>query len=156
MQSQEAAPLPLLSSLVAGCAGFYAGEHHSVVRGCTRAVSGGGASAVAPLARRGLRWLLRWRAPRCGARLYLCSLRRRRLCCCPGSLVAGCAGSYAGAHHSVVRGCTCAVSGGGASAVALLARRGLRWLLRWRAPQCGARLHPCSLGRRRLCRRSAR
>ena len=31
----------------------------------------------------------------------------------------------------------CAVSGGGALAVALLSRRGLRWLLRWRAPQLG-------------------
>ena len=52
----------------------------------------------------------------------------------PCSLVAGCAGSYAGAHLCKVRGCTCAVLGGGALAVAVLARRGMRWLLRWRAP----------------------
>eukprot|EP00964_Phaeocystis_antarctica_P149559 scaffold116732_cov33-Phaeocystis_antarctica.AAC.1 len=63
VQSRAAAPQPLLSSLVAGCAGFYAGAYHSVVRGCTRAVSGGGASAVTLLARRGLRRLLGWRAP---------------------------------------------------------------------------------------------
>ena len=42
------------------------------------------------------------------------------------------------------------------SAAALLARRGLRWLLRYRAPRCGARLHPCSLGRRCLGRHPAR
>ena len=144
--------LPAPCSLVAGCAGSYAGAHHGVVRGCICAVSGGGASArrparssrVAPaptlvrttvwceaaplqsqaavllplalLALRGLRRLLRWCASRCGARLHLCSLRRRCFCPLPCSLVAGCAGSYAGAHHGVVRGCTCAVSGGGASA----------------------------------------
>jgi hypothetical protein len=68
---------------------------------------------LALLARRGLRRLLRWRAPRCGARLHLCSLGRRCFCPSPCSLVAGCAGSYAGARHGVVRGCTCAVSGGG-------------------------------------------
>ena len=227
MRSRAAVPRPSPCLLFAGRAGFYAGAHHGGVRGCTCAVSGGGAftvalarssrAALAPtlarttvwceaapvqsraaaplplpwLARRGLRWLLRWRAPQCGARLHLCRLRRRRLfrrlahssraalasrlarttvwceaapvqsrAAAPrplfSSLVAGCAGSYAGAHHSVVRGCTCAVSGGDAFAAAPLARRGLRWLLRWRAPRCGARLHPCSLRRRRLGRRFAR
>ena len=191
MKSRAAAPQPLLSSLVAGPAGFYADAHHSVVRGCTRAASGGGASAVV-LARS-------WRAtlastlrtPQCGARLHLCSLGRRRLGCrparssrallaptltrttvwrkaapvrsqaaaplpSPSSRFAGRAGFCAGVHHGVVRGCTRAASGGGASAVAQLARRGLRWLLRWRAPQCGARLHPCSRRGRRLCRHTAR
>ena len=109
--------------------------------------------AVAMLARREPRWLLRWRAPRCGARRHLCSLRWRRLrrhlahssraalasmlarttVWCeaapvqpqaaappplPSSLVAGRAGFYAIAHHGVVRGCTRAASGGGASTVA--------------------------------------
>eukprot|EP00964_Phaeocystis_antarctica_P120433 scaffold84181_cov39-Phaeocystis_antarctica.AAC.1 len=46
-QPQAAAPPPLPSSLVAGRAGFHAGAHHGVVHGCTRAASGGGASAVA-------------------------------------------------------------------------------------------------------------
>ena len=134
MQPQAAAPRLSLRSLVAGCAGFHAGAHHGVVRGCTRAVSGGGAAAVALLAHRGLRWLLRWRAPRCKW-LHPCSLRRRSCCRHPGSLVASCAGFYAGAHHGVVRGCTRAASGGGAPAVALLARRELRWLPCWCAPR---------------------
>ena len=170
MQSQEAALLrPSPGSLVAGCAGSHAGVHLCRVRGSTCAVSGGGALAVALFARRGRRWLLRWRAPLQGARLHVCSLRRRRpgrrvarssraalaptlartsvkceaarvqsqaeaLWSSPCSLVAGCAGSPAGAHLGEVRGCTCAVTGGGALAVALFARRGLRWLRRWRAP----------------------
>eukprot|EP00964_Phaeocystis_antarctica_P161293 scaffold133301_cov72-Phaeocystis_antarctica.AAC.6 len=33
----------------------------------------------------------------------------------------------------------CAATGGGGSAVAALARGGLRWLPRWRTPRCGAR-----------------
>ena len=91
-----------------------------------------------------------WKA-KLGARLHVRSLEGRRSsrrpcsivagCASPAalwpspcSLVAGCAGSYAGAHLGRVRGCTCAVSGEGALAVALLARRRLRWLLRWRAP----------------------
>ena len=37
----------------------------------------------------------------------------------PRSLVAGCAGFYADAHHGVVSGCTRAASGGGAAAVTL-------------------------------------
>jgi len=48
----------------------------------------------------------------------------------PCSLDAGCAGFYAGARHGVARGGTCAASGGGSWAVTLLARCGLRWLLR--------------------------
>ena len=74
----------------------------------------------------------------------------------PCSLDAGCAGFYAGARHGVARGGTCAASGGGSWAVALLARRGLRWLLRWRAPRCGERRHVCCLGWRQLSRRPAR
>jgi hypothetical protein len=155
--------------------------------GGTCAGSGGGGLAVAALARRGLRRLLRWRASRCGARRHVCRLGRRRLgrCCArsaraaPASTLArvtvwreaarvppqavtawlllrslgpGCAGSYAGARHGVPRGGTCAGSGGGGLAVAALARRGLRRLLRWRASRCGARRHVCRLGRRRLGR----
>ena len=64
----------------------------------------------------------------------------------PGSLVAGCAGSYAGAHHGVVRGCTCVQSQAAVLLpLALLARRGLRRLLRCRAPRCGVRLHLCAV-----------
>ena len=104
----EAAPLCSLRrrcfclspcSLVAGCAGSYAGVHQGLW--CEVAPVQSHAAALWPS---------------------------------PCSLVAGCAGSYAGAHLGEVRGCTCAVSGGGALAFALLARRGLRWLLRWRAP----------------------
>jgi hypothetical protein len=76
-----------------------------------------------------------------------------------GTLDAGYAGSYAGARHGVARGGTCAASGGGGLAVAALAERGPRWLLRWRASRCGARRHVCRLGQLRLgrcCARSAR
>jgi hypothetical protein len=55
---------PLLRSLDAGCAGFYAGARHGVARGGTCAAPGGGGLAVAALARRGLRRLLSWRASR--------------------------------------------------------------------------------------------
>ena len=72
------------------------------------------------------------------------------------SLDAGCAGFYTGARHGVARGGTCAASGGGSWAVALLARCGLRWLLRWRAPRCGERRHVCCLGWRQLSRHPAR
>jgi hypothetical protein len=72
---------PSLRSLGAGAAGFYAGARHGVARGGTCAASGGGGLAVAALARRGLRRLLRWRASRCGARRHVCRLRRRRLGC---------------------------------------------------------------------------
>ena len=41
---------------------------------------------------------------------------------------------------------TCVVSGGGALAVALLARRGLRWLLRWRAPRSDRSRHTTHCG----------
>jgi len=75
---QAAAAWPLLRSLGAGCAGFYAGARHGVARGGTRAASGGGL-AVAALTRRGLRRLLPWRASRCGAGQHVCCLRRRRL-----------------------------------------------------------------------------
>jgi hypothetical protein len=67
---------PLLRSLDAGCAGSYAGARHGVARGGTCAASGGDSLAVAALARRGLRRLLRWRASRCGARGHVCRLRR--------------------------------------------------------------------------------
>ena len=50
-----------------------------------------------------------------------------------------CAGFYAGARHGLARGGACDDEGGGCLAVTVLARRGLRWLLRWRAPRCGAR-----------------
>merc|ERR1711956_37439 len=161
---RAAAAWPSLCSLDAGCVGFYAGGRHGVARGGTCAASGGGGLAVAVLALRGLRWLLRWRTPRCGARRHMCCLGRRligrrrvrstraalastladatvwreaahvlpraaaawpSLC----SLDAGCAGFYAGGRHGVARGGTCAASGGGCLAVAVLARRGLRWLL---------------------------
>jgi len=137
------------------------------------------------LARCGMRWLLRWRAPRCGERRHMCCLGWRQLDCCharlmraalastlacatvwrgaarvlprvaaagllPCSLDAGCAGFYAGARHGVARGGTCAASGGGSWAAAMLARCGLRWLLRWRAPWCGAGQHMCCLGWRQL------
>ena len=74
----------------------------------------------------------------------------------PCSLDAGCADFYAGARHGVARGGTCAASGGGSWAAALLARCGLRWLLRWRAPRCGEGRHVCCLGWRQLSRRPAR
>jgi len=188
---QAAAAWPPLRSLGAGCAGFYAGARHGVAQGGTCAGSGGSGLAVAALAWRGLRRLLRWRASRCGARRHMCCLSRRRLgrrCACSTraapastlarvtvwrraarvppqvaaawpllrSLDAGCAGFYAGARHGVARGGTCAASGGGGLAVAALARRGLRRLLRWRASRCGARRHMCCLSRRRLGRRCAR
>jgi len=89
----------------------------------------------------------------------MCRLRRRRLGHC-------CARSTRTAPASLLvrvtvwrEGGTCAGSGGGGLAVAALARRGLRRLLRWRASRCGARRHVCRLGRRRLgrcCARSAR
>ena len=59
---QAAAAWPSLRSLDAGSAGFYAGTRHGVARGGTCAASGSGGFAVAALARRGLRWLLGWRA----------------------------------------------------------------------------------------------
>ena len=64
VRSRAAAPWPSPCPLVAGCAGSYAGAHLGEVRGCTRAVSGGGALADALLARRWLRWPPRWRALR--------------------------------------------------------------------------------------------
>ena len=50
--------MPLLRSLDAGCAFFYAGARHIVARGGTCAATGGGGLAVAALARRGQRQLL--------------------------------------------------------------------------------------------------
>jgi len=50
---QAAAAWPLLRSLDAGCAGFYAGARHGVARGGTCAASGRGGLAVAALTRRG-------------------------------------------------------------------------------------------------------
>jgi hypothetical protein len=67
----------------ADCAGFYAGARHGVARGGTCAASGGGSWTAALLARCGLRWLLRWRAPRCGEGWHMCCLRWRQLSCCP-------------------------------------------------------------------------
>jgi len=185
-----AAAGPSPCSLDAGCAGFYAGARHGVARGGTCTASGGGSWAVALLARCGLRWLLRWRAPRCGERWHMCCLGWRQLSCCPAcsmraalastlaratvwreaahvlprvaaaellpcSLDASCAGFYAGARHGVARGGTCAASGSGSWAVALLARCGLRWLLRWRAPRCGEGRHMYCHGWRQLGRRPA-
>jgi hypothetical protein len=74
---------PLLHSLGAGCADFYAGARHGVARGGTCAASDGGGLAVVALARRGRRRLLRWRASRCGAGQHVCRLRRWWLgrCC---------------------------------------------------------------------------
>ena len=70
---EAAAAGPPSCSLDAGCsAGFYAGARHLVARG-------GGCGAAVVLARRGLqRWLLRWRAPPCGARRRLRGRRRAR------------------------------------------------------------------------------
>ena len=78
---QAAVAWPLLRLLSAGCASFYAGARHGVARGGTCAASGGGGLAVAALARRGLRQLLRWRASRCCAGQHMCCLRRWRLGC---------------------------------------------------------------------------
>jgi len=78
---QAVAAWPSLRSRDAGCAFFYAGARHAVARGGTCVDSGGGGLAVAAPARRGLRWLLRWRASRCGARRHVCRLRRRWLGC---------------------------------------------------------------------------
>jgi len=178
---QAATAWPPLRSLDAGCAGFYAGARHGVARGGTCAAAGGGGLAVAALARRGLRRLLRWRASRCGARWHVCRLRRRRLgrrCprsarAAPASTLArvtvwreaarvppqAAAAFYAGARHGVARGGTCAASGSDGLADAALARCGLRRLLCWRASRRGARQHTCCLRRRRLgrcCDRSTR
>jgi len=76
---QAAAAWPSLRPLGAGCAGSYAGARHGVARGGTCAATGGGGLAVAALARRRLRRLLRWRTSRCGARRHVCRHRRRRL-----------------------------------------------------------------------------
>ena len=83
MPPQAAAAWPLLRSLRAGCASLYAGARHGVARGGTCAALGGESFAVAALAWRGLRRLLRWRASRCGAGQHVCRLRRRRFgrCC---------------------------------------------------------------------------
>jgi hypothetical protein len=109
---------PSPCSLNAGCAGFYAGARHGVARGgtCaasgggswaaamlaggvarggTCAASGGGSWAAAMLARCGLRWLLRWRAPRSVARGGMCALLPRVAAAelSPCLLDVGCAGS---------------------------------------------------------------
>jgi hypothetical protein len=72
------------------------------------------------------------------------------------SLGAGCPGSWVGARHGVARGGTCAASGGGGLAVAVLAQRVLPRFLGWRASRCGEGRHMCRLRRRRLGRRCAR
>jgi len=143
-------------SLSEGCSGFYAGARHGVARGGTCAASGSGGLAVAALARRGLRGLLR-----CGARHGVWREVARVLPQAAAawpllrSLGAGCAGFYAGARHGVAQGGMCAASGGSGLAVVALAQRKLRRLPRWRASRCGARLHVCRLRRRRLGRRCA-
>ena len=102
---EAAAARLLLCSLDASSAGFCAGVRHSVVRG-------GGCKAAAVLARRGLRWPLRWRALPCDARRRLQGRRRARLTPAPPAFTA------------------------------VLAQRGLRGHLRWCAPPCGARRRP--------------
>jgi len=136
-----------LRLLDAGCAGSWAGAHDGVARDGTCAASGGGGLAIAALARRGLRRLLCWCASRCGAKVARVPAQAAAAWPSLRSLGAGCAGFYAGARHGVARGGTCAASGGGGLAVAALARRGLRRLLRWRASRCGARQHVCRLRR---------
>jgi len=143
-------------SLSAGCSGFYAGARHNVARCCTCAASGSGGLAVAALARRWLRRLLRWCASRCDSKVPRVPPQAAAAWPLLRSFSASCAGFYAGARHGVARGGTCATSGGGGLAVAAPARRGLRRLLRWRASRCGARRHVCHLRRRRLGRRCAR
>ena len=64
---RAAAAWPSPCSLYVGCAGFNAGGRHVVARGGTCAASDDGGSVIAVLALRGLRWLQRWRSPRCGA-----------------------------------------------------------------------------------------
>ena len=114
--------------------------------GSTCAASGGGGLAVAALARRGLRRLLRWRASRCGAGRNTCRLRRRRLGrrCARAERAAPAPGL---ARVTLWRRAAHVPPHGGGLAVAALARHGLRRLLRWRASRCGARRHVCSLRR---------
>ena len=78
MLPRSAAACRSSCSLDAGCAGFYACDRHGVARGGTYAALIGGGLSVAVLARRGLRWLVRLRSPRCGARRHVCCLDRRR------------------------------------------------------------------------------
>jgi hypothetical protein len=145
-----------LRSLSAGCSGFYAGARHNVARCCTCAASGSGSLAVAALARRWLRRLLRWCASRCDSKVPRVPPQAAAAWPLLRSFSASCAGFYAGARHGVARGGTCATSGGGGLAVAAPARRGLRRLLRWRASRCGAGQHMCCLMLRWLGRRCAR
>ena len=130
VQSQAAALWPSPCSLVAGCASSYAGAHLCKVRSLRRRRSG---RRLARSSRAALAPMLARTSVRCEAARV--RSQAAALWPSPCSLGAGCAGSSAGAHLDEVRGCTRAVSGGGALAVALLARRGLRWLLRWRAPR---------------------
>ena len=109
-------------SLGAGSSGLYAGASHPVTLANAIAAQGGGCKVAAVLARRGQRWLLRWREPSCGARRTCLGRRREPSCgarhqvCClevasrslPCSLDAGSAGFYAGASHPVARGGACA------------------------------------------------
>jgi hypothetical protein len=140
-----AAAGPSPCSLDADCAGFYVGACHGVASGGMwrqlgrRPARSMRAALASTLARATV-----WReAARVLPRVAIAGPS-------PCSLNAGCAGFYAGARHGVARGGTCAASGGNSWAVALLARRGLRWLLRWRAPRCGERRHVCCLGWRQL------
>jgi len=147
--------LPCL--LDAGCAGFYAGARHGVARGGTCTASGGGSWAVALLARSGLRWLLRWRAPRCGERRHVCCLGWLQLSRHPArSMRAALASTLARA--TVWRGVARVLPRVAAAELlpCSLDASGRRWLLRWRAPRCGERRHVCCLGWRQLGRRPAR
>ena len=55
---------------------------------------------------------------------------------------------YAGARRGAVRCAAWPAEGGGCEAATVLARRGLRWLVGWRAPRCGAGWRDCYRGRR--------
>jgi len=154
--AQAAAAWPLLRSLDAGCAFVSAGARYAVAkrwhmcrlrrrrlgRCCARSTRAAPASTLARVTvwREAARVL-----PQAAAAWP--SLH---------SLDAGCAGSWAGARRGVAWGGTCAGSGSGGLAVAALAWRGLRRLLRWRASRCGARRHVCRLRQQRLGRRCAR
>jgi hypothetical protein len=179
-----AAAWPLLRSLGADCASFYAGARHGVARDGTCAASGGaawpllrslgtGCAGFYAGARHGVArggtcaasgggGLAVVAPARRGLRRHLrwrasrCGAGWRRLGrCCTLSTRAQWLLRWR-VSRSVVRGGTYAASGGGGLAVAALARRGQRWLLGWRASRCGAGRHMCRLRRRWLGRCCAR
>jgi hypothetical protein len=154
---QAAVAWPSLRLLDAGSAGSYAGARHGVARGGTHVLPQ--AVAAWPLLRSlGAGCAGFYAGARHGVARGGTHVLPQAAAAWPSlhSLDAGCAGFYAGACHGVARGGTCAASGGGGLAVAALAWRGLRRLLRWRASRCGARRHMCCLRRRWLGRRCAR